>query len=42
LSAALIFFKSENMTRDELLEIAERTEKKLTLFRQWQKNPTKP
>jgi hypothetical protein len=42
LSAALIFFKSENMTRDELLEIAERTEKKLTLFRQWQKNPSKP
>jgi hypothetical protein len=42
LSAALIFFKSENMTHDELLEIAERAEKKLALFRQWHKDPTKP
>jgi len=42
LSAALIFFQSENMTPDELLEIVERAEKKLTLFRQWHKEPTKP
>ena len=42
LSAALDFFKTQNCTLAELLEIAERANEKLALFRRWHKNPTWP
>jgi len=41
-AAALVFFQTENLTRDEVLQIAYRAEKKLALFREWHRNPTKP
>jgi hypothetical protein len=42
LSAALVFFKTENLTLDEVKQVAERAEKKVALFRQWHANPTRP
>jgi hypothetical protein len=42
LSAALAFFKTENCTLDEVRQIGMQAEKKLALFRQWHKDPTKP
>jgi hypothetical protein len=42
LCAALVFFKTENLTLTETTQISERVEKKLALFRQWHTNPTKP
>ena len=42
LCAAIVFFKTENLTLVETQQIAERVEKKLALFRQWHKDPQKP
>lgn len=40
--AALLFFQAENLTLDEVKQVAERIEKKVVLFRQWHANPGKP
>lgn len=42
LTAALVFFKTENLTADEEQQIDERARKKCDLFRQWHANPSKP
>lgn len=42
LSAAITFFQAENLTVDELRQVADRYCKKLALFREWHQNPTKP
>lgn len=42
LSAAIVFFNTMNLTLDEVRQVAERADKKLALFREWQRNPTKP
>jgi hypothetical protein len=42
LSAALDFFKTQNCTIEELLQIAKRANTKLNLFWKWHTNPTRP
>jgi hypothetical protein len=42
LSAALVFFNTENFTPDEVRRVTEGAEGKLALFRQWHANHTKP
>lgn len=42
LSAALVFFQTENLTVDEVRQMGDRVGEKLALFREWHKNPTKP
>jgi hypothetical protein len=41
-TAAIAFFKGENLTLDESDAVEERHWKKLVLFREWHVNPTKP
>src|SRR5580692_6487701 len=40
-TAALLFFQEENL-EDVALDIIDRVQKKLVLFRQWHAHPTKP
>jgi hypothetical protein len=40
--AAVRFFSAENLTLEEVGEVARRTEQKLALFREWHSNPTRP
>jgi hypothetical protein len=42
LSAALVFFQRENLTKNETLRVVQRCELKLDLFKKWHKNPEKP
>ena len=42
LTAALMFFTTENLTDSEQRQIVERTKKKRDLFRQWHADPRKP
>jgi hypothetical protein len=42
LTAALLFFRQKNFTTEEARQVSDRIDKKLTLFREWDKNPTKP
>lgn len=42
LLAALDFFEIVNLTPTEALQISDRKARKLALFHQWHKDPTKP
>lgn len=41
-SAALVFFQTHNLTADEVYAVAVRINEKVSLFKKWQTNPTKP
>ena len=41
-SAAVRFFAVENLTLEEMKVVADRTEKKLALFRKWHADPEMP
>ena len=40
--AALMFFQTQNLTIDEVREVAIRMHEKYERFKQWQANPSKP